>query len=108
MMIGETTSPTQRSGVRDEMLHAAVALLDAHGPDALQTRKVAGATGTSTMAVYTHFGGMPELIAEVADEACDSSTPRSRCHHPMTQWPIWWPPAPPIAGTPSSARTCIG
>ncbi|BEH75307.1 MULTISPECIES: TetR/AcrR family transcriptional regulator [Mycobacterium] len=68
MMIGETTSPTQRSGVRDEMLHAAVALLDAHGPDALQTRKVAGAAGTSTMAVYTHFGGMPELIAEVADE----------------------------------------
>jgi AcrR family transcriptional regulator len=54
--------------VRDDMLHAAVGLLDEHGPDALQTRKVAGAAGTSTMAVYTHFGGMAALIAEVANE----------------------------------------
>nr|WP_246540995.1 TetR/AcrR family transcriptional regulator [Mycobacterium spongiae] len=61
------TPQTQRS-VRDEMLHAAVGLLNDHGPDALQTRKVASAAGTSTMAVYTHFGGMPGLIAEVADE----------------------------------------
>ncbi|ORA19753.1 TetR/AcrR family transcriptional regulator [Mycobacterium arosiense] len=61
------TSDVQRS-VREEMLHAAVALLDEDGPDALQTRKVAGAAGTSTMAVYTHFGGMRGLIAEVAEE----------------------------------------
>jgi AcrR family transcriptional regulator len=64
------TSETQGSvrSVRDEMLHAAVGLLNDHGPDALQTRKVAGAAGTSTMAVYTHFGGMRGLIAELADE----------------------------------------
>ncbi|WP_369828488.1 TetR/AcrR family transcriptional regulator [Mycobacterium sp. E735] len=55
-------------GVRDEMLRAAVGLLHEHGPDALQTRKVAGEAGTSTMAVYTHFGGMRGLIAEVAEE----------------------------------------
>jgi AcrR family transcriptional regulator len=61
---------TQRSvrSVRDDLLHAAVGLLDEHGPDALQTRKVAGVAGTSTMAVYTHFGGMRALIAEVAEE----------------------------------------
>lgn len=62
-----TSSQIQRS-VRDELLHAAVDLLNTHGPDALQTRKVASAAGTSTMAVYTHFGGMRELIAEVANE----------------------------------------
>jgi AcrR family transcriptional regulator len=61
------TSETQRS-IRDEMLHAAVGLLDEHGPDALQARKVASAAGTSTMAVYTHFGGMQGLIADVAEE----------------------------------------
>jgi AcrR family transcriptional regulator len=61
------TSEIQR-GVRHEMLHAAVDLLDSDGPDALQTRKVAAAAGTSTMAVYTHFGGMRGLIAEVAEE----------------------------------------
>lgn len=66
-MSSEMTSQTERS-VRDEMVHAAVALLDEHGPDALQTRRVAGAAGTSTMAVYTHFGGMRSLIAEVAEE----------------------------------------
>jgi AcrR family transcriptional regulator len=55
-------------GVRHELLDAAVDLLDAHGPDALQTRKVAGAAGTSTMAVYTHFGGMQPLIDAVAAE----------------------------------------
>ncbi|WP_197504605.1 TetR/AcrR family transcriptional regulator [Mycobacterium sp. 852002-51163_SCH5372311] len=64
------TSESQASvrSVRDDMLHAAVGLLNDHGPDALQTRKVAGAAGTSTMAVYTHFGGMRGLIAEVAEE----------------------------------------
>lgn len=63
------TSPvTSRRNVRDELLRAAVDLLNQHGPDALQTRKIAGAAQTSTMAVYTHFGGMQTLIAEVARE----------------------------------------
>jgi AcrR family transcriptional regulator len=66
-MTSETTSAPGRS-VRDELLDAAVELLNEHGPDALQTRKVAAAAGTSTMAVYTHFSGMPGLIAEIADE----------------------------------------
>jgi AcrR family transcriptional regulator len=61
------TSQTERS-VRDELVHAAVDLLNDHGPDALQTRKIASAAGTSTMAVYTHFGGMQALIAAVAQE----------------------------------------
>jgi AcrR family transcriptional regulator len=61
------TSQTERS-VRDELLHAAVEMLNQHGPDALQTRKIASAAGTSTMAVYTYFGGMPALIAAVAEE----------------------------------------
>lgn len=61
------TSQPDRT-VRDDLLNAALAILDEHGPDALQTRKIAAAAGTSTMAVYTHFGGMPQLIAAIADE----------------------------------------
>jgi AcrR family transcriptional regulator len=61
------TSQAERN-VRDQLLHAAVDILNEHGPDALQTRKIASAAGTSTMAVYTHFGGMPALIAAVAEE----------------------------------------
>lgn len=61
------TSQPERT-VREDLLAAALGLLDEHGPDALQTRKIAAAAGTSTMAVYTHFGGMPQLIAAIADE----------------------------------------
>ena len=61
------TSQTERN-VRAELLRAAVDILNEDGPDALQTRKIAAAAETSTMAVYTHFGGMPALIAAVAEE----------------------------------------
>lgn len=54
--------------VRAALLDAALTLLDAQGPDALQTRKVATAAGTSTMALYTHFGGMSGLIGAISDE----------------------------------------
>jgi AcrR family transcriptional regulator len=60
-------SPTERN-VRAELLGAAVQILNEEGPDALQTRKIAATAGTSTMAVYTHYGGMPTLIAAVAEE----------------------------------------
>ena len=63
-----TVSSQPARSVRDDLLRAAVGLLDEHGPDALQTRRVAGTAGTSTMAVYTHFGGMPQLIAAVTEE----------------------------------------
>jgi AcrR family transcriptional regulator len=63
-----TSDVTSQPKVRDQLLHAAVELLDQHGPEALQTRRIAGAAGTSTMALYTHFGGMPTLIAAVAAE----------------------------------------
>lgn len=53
---------------RVDLVSAAVQLLNEQGPEALQTRKIAAAAGTSTMAVYTYFGGMRELIAEVAEE----------------------------------------
>lgn len=61
------TSQTERN-VRDELLHAAVDILNEDGPEGLQTRKIASAAGTSTMAVYTYFGGMPGLIAAIAEE----------------------------------------
>lgn len=64
---GRVPSNPERSP-REELLRAAVGVLDEHGPDALQARKVAAAAATSTMSVYTHFGGMQGLIDAVADE----------------------------------------
>jgi AcrR family transcriptional regulator len=65
---GVTVPMDSPRNVRDELLSAAVGLLDDHGPEALQTRSVAAAAATSTMTLYTQFGGMPGLIAEVAAE----------------------------------------
>src|SRR6202522_2100362 len=61
------TSQTERN-VRDELLRVAVDMLNQDGRDGFQTRKIASAAGTSTMAVYTHFGGMSGLIAAIAEE----------------------------------------
>lgn len=48
--------------VRERLLDAALRLLDSEGPEALQARRLAAEVGASTMAVYTHFGGMRELL----------------------------------------------
>lgn len=54
--------------VRAVLITEAARLLDEGGPDAVNVRKVADAVGTSTMAVYTHFGGKPELLRAVCSE----------------------------------------
>jgi AcrR family transcriptional regulator len=53
--------------VRRTLIEQAAALLTSHEPVTL--RGVAAAAGTSTMAVYTHFGGMPGLWRAVRQEA---------------------------------------
>lgn len=55
-------------GPRERLLHAALRLLASDGPEALQARKLAAEVGASTMAVYTHFGGMPELVEAIVRE----------------------------------------
>ena len=60
-------SPKPRAtDVKARLVEAAIRLLDESGPEALQARKLAAEVGASTMAVYTHFGGMAALVDEVA------------------------------------------
>jgi len=54
---------------REQLIEAGIRLLEQHGPQALQVRKVAAEVGASTMAVYTYFGGMAGLIDAIAGEA---------------------------------------
>jgi AcrR family transcriptional regulator len=51
--------------VRARLLDAATRRLADGGPEAVTTRRVATDAGTSTMAVYTHFGGIDELLGEI-------------------------------------------
>ncbi|MBE8517195.1 TetR/AcrR family transcriptional regulator [Amycolatopsis sp. H6(2020)] len=60
-------SPKPRAtDVKARLVEAAIRLLDENGAEALQARKLAAEVGVSTMAVYTHFGGMAALVDEVA------------------------------------------
>ncbi|WP_405161621.1 TetR/AcrR family transcriptional regulator [Nocardia sp. NBC_01499] len=54
---------------RAQLIEASIQLLEEVGPEALRARTVATKIGASTMAVYSHFGGMNELLEAVAAEA---------------------------------------
>src|SRR5688572_8486617 len=51
--------------VRVQLVEAAAQLLATGGRQAVTARRVAAEVGASTQAVYTHFGGMDELLAEI-------------------------------------------
>lgn len=54
--------------VRSSLIETAARLLADEGPAALSTRRLASELDTSTMAVYTHFGGMDGLHRAVREE----------------------------------------
>lgn len=47
---------------RDEILGAALALIDAEGPDALSMRKLASALGVEAMTLYHHLPGKDAIL----------------------------------------------
>ncbi|MFF4214511.1 TetR/AcrR family transcriptional regulator [Streptomyces sp. NPDC001796] len=54
--------------LRNALLEAAARVLAEEGPAGLSTRRLAKEVGTSTMAVYTYFGGMDDLVRAVVRE----------------------------------------
>lgn len=64
----ETTTRLDREQAVAVLVTAATALLANEGPTAIKARTVAEAAGLSTMAVYHHLGGVPELIQAVVDQ----------------------------------------
>jgi AcrR family transcriptional regulator len=63
-----SAAPTDQPDVRRRLLEEAARILGEEGPSALSVRRLAGGAGTSTMAVYTHFGAMSAVVDEVATE----------------------------------------
>jgi AcrR family transcriptional regulator len=61
-------SRNSRLELRGALIAAAARLIATEGTSALTLRRVADEVGTSTMAIYTHFGGMPELRRAVRRE----------------------------------------
>ena len=56
---------TERARLRSEVLRHALALLAEGGAEALSARTLARAIGMSTKLIYSHFGGMPQIVAGV-------------------------------------------
>jgi AcrR family transcriptional regulator len=54
--------------LRTELVETAARLVATEGTAGLTLRRLAREVGTSTMAIYTHFGSMPELRREVRRE----------------------------------------
>src|SRR5256885_199545 len=54
-------SSNANNGIHAALIEAAARLIANEGAAGLTLRRVADEVGTSTMAIYTHFGGMPEL-----------------------------------------------
>jgi AcrR family transcriptional regulator len=66
-MSPRTADPETRTAV----LEAAARVLGEEGPAALTTRRLAAEAGTSTMAVYSRFGGMAEIRRAVRELGFD-------------------------------------
>lgn len=55
--------------MRTRMVDAGIDILERDGLPGLSVRNLAAEVGTSTMAVYRHFGGMTGVLDAVASEA---------------------------------------
>lgn len=75
------------SGPREQLVQAGIRIVERDGPAALSARNLAVETGNSTMAVYTHFGGMNGLIDAIAAEAFVRFT-RALTEVPQTDDPV--------------------
>ena len=62
------TAEATPDGVPERLIEATIRLLAEQGPAAIKARTVAAASGLSTMVVYSHFGGIPELTSAVIDQ----------------------------------------
>jgi len=49
----------------ERLIQATIRLFAEQGPSAIKARTVASAAGLSTMVLYSHFGGIPELVRAV-------------------------------------------
>ena len=68
-MAGDTTRTRPRGFLsRELIIKEALALLDAHGPDALSMRRLADRLGVAPTALYTHVRGKADLVDGLIDQ----------------------------------------
>lgn len=86
-------APSATAEVREALMTVGCRLLSSDGPAALSARRLAAEVGTSTMAIYTHFGGVPDLVEAIVQMGLDRLAGWRRSARPTIRSPIW--PASP-------------
>jgi AcrR family transcriptional regulator len=79
--------------VRTTLIEKAGRILAEEGPSALTVRRLAAAAGSSTMAVYTHFEGMPEIRRAIRVEGF------ARLGHRLAAVPVSTDPVADLVAT---------
>jgi AcrR family transcriptional regulator len=85
--MGDVSGDPTPDGVPERVVQATIKLLAEQGPSAIKARTVASASGLSTMVVYSHFGGIAELIRAVVDQGF-KELDRAFSQVPVTEDPI--------------------
>jgi AcrR family transcriptional regulator len=85
--VPDTSGKATPDGVPERLVNATIRLLAEQGPSAIKARTVAAASGLSTMVVYSHFGGIPELTRAVIDQGF-KELDRAFSQLPVTDDPI--------------------
>ncbi|WP_406470485.1 TetR/AcrR family transcriptional regulator [Streptomyces sp. NBC_01615] len=85
--MGDTSGAPASGGVPERLIRATIGLLAEQGPSAIKARTVASASGLSTMVVYSHFGGIPELVRAVVDHGFEELG-RAFSGVPVTEDPV--------------------
>jgi AcrR family transcriptional regulator len=83
----DTSERPTPDGGPERLIRATISLLAEHGPSALKARTVASAAGVSTMVLYHHFGGVPELVRAVIERGF-GDLERAFSQVPVTDDPI--------------------
>ena len=82
--MSEELAPRDPQG---RLIEATVRLLAEQGPSAIKARTIAAEAGVSTMVVYHHFGGVPELVGAVIDHGF-LEIEGAFAHVPVTDDPV--------------------
>ena len=85
--VSSATGDLTPDAVPERVVRATIRLLAEQGPSAIKARTVADASGLSTMVVYHHFGGIPELIRAVVDQGF-RELDRTFAEVPVTKDPV--------------------
>jgi len=85
--MGASPEPQSTGDVPSRLITTTIRLLADEGPSAIKARTVANASGLSTMVVYSHFGGISELLNAVIDEGFKQLC-KSFAEMPITDDPL--------------------